>query len=146
MLSDGRTLSIALGVAAIILVPAVAYSIWETRKNGRRIEEAGRREIDWWENWLKARHPTARRVIGHSDTNPATYQVQVMTVQCPCGCGALTVIPFRGILYAHLWADQIRFTVLHSHFWTKVVTWPLRKGVRARLVMLGIYDRPARAV
>lgn len=75
-------------------------------------------------------------MIEHTDRNPPTYPVQIMTVQCPCGCGALTVIPFRGILYAHLWADQIRFTVRHSKFWTSVATWPLRKGVRARLVML----------
>lgn len=41
--------------------------------------------------------------------NP-TFDVKAMTVACPCGCGALTHIPFRGRLQAHVWPDQLRFT------------------------------------
>lgn len=40
-----------------------------------------------------------------------TLAVSVMVVDCPCGCGALTRIPCGGYVLAHLWPDQIRFTL-----------------------------------
>lgn len=65
-----------------------------------------------------------------------TLPVSVMTVDCPCGCGALSRIPCGGYVLAHLWPDQIRFT-LQSR-WLSWFVWRLFKlrSPKGRLVIL----------
>lgn len=68
-----------------------------------------------------------------------TFEVERMTVACPCGCGALTAIQCHRFVLAHLWPDQIRFT-LKLRWVERIVAWMLRGGIKGRLVLLEFAD------
>ena len=75
--------------------------------------------------------------------NP-TFDVEAATVVCECGCGALTRVPFRGALQAHIWPDQIRFTfkVLSRTLWwmLRIRMWLTGGEFKGLLVLLEFTD------
>lgn len=57
-------MTLGLAFALLVLIAAlalVAFSVYDTRRNFKRIDAEGQREIDWWNNWLKARQERRRR-------------------------------------------------------------------------------------
>lgn len=61
---------------------------------------------------VASREALERRVIAFAGSEASTHRVDTCTVVCSCGCGCLSTTPqFYGFLEAHLWPDQIRFTI-----------------------------------
>lgn len=71
--------------------------------------------------------------------NP-TFDVKRLVIVCPCGCGVLSDVECHGFVQAHVWPDQIRFTMksrfLSWLFWRVFKV----KPIRGLLVMLEFTD------